>query len=130
MLIPPKPLRINCPEGHHPFLSSLPPSLLLQSDDNFAPARALLLQRHGVGDSLEAALVKHLDLVWLDFAILDQLSDDGDVGGEIVVDGRVALDGGARFANQAEDDGVDGEGVVGGFGRPGWMDGSVLEGVR
>ena len=27
------------------------------------------------------------------FAVFDQLVDDGDVGGEIVVDGRVARDG-------------------------------------
>lgn len=97
-------------------------SLILQNNHNLARARALLLQRHGVSHGLEATLLKHVDLVGLDFLVLHQLGDDGDVGGEIIVDGRVARDGLAGFADQTEDDGVDGKGVVGGFGGPvGWV---------
>lgn len=106
-------------------------SRLLQHHHHFAPRGALLLVRDRVRHSLESSSsasllgAKWCDLVRLHVAVLQELGNDGDVGGEVVVEAGFVgegelggLCGGSGLANQAEGDLVDGVGIIAGFGGP------------
>ena len=102
-------------------------SHLLQHKHHFPPGGALLLIRHGVRDRLEAGCTsatflraEQFDLVRLHVAVLDELGDDGEEGGDVVVERSVRFvpERRAVFANTTELDLVGGKGVIAGFGGP------------
>ena len=85
-----------------------------------------MLIRHGVRDRLEAApaatllRAEKVDLVRLHVAVLDKLGDDGEEGGDVVVERSFHFvpEGRLVFANTTELDLIGGEGVTAGFGGP------------
>lgn len=99
---------------------------LLQHNNHFPAGGAFLLVRDRVGDRLEAAATSALlraerfDLVRLHVAVLDELGDDGEEGGDVVVERSFRFVPERRFvfADTTELDLVGGVGVIAGFGGP------------